>query len=147
MPTEKEVEQLTLYDQGTCSGKTSRAHFPLQEGKTFMPSSRKPAELATTPYLYLDLRPGYGSLLGPLWERNSPLLGEYWMLSTGESPKDARESTLSQILTDTPHPKYYLSLKACKGILRRVRERGQVLPPALENAIRHHIKTLRKPSA
>ncbi len=147
MPTNKEVEQLTLYDQDTCSGRMSREPSPPLKAKTFMPSSKRPAELSTTPYLYLDLRQGYGSLLGPLWERNSPLLGEYWTLNTGASPKDARESTLSQILTETPHPKYYLSLRACKGILRRVKERGQVLPPPLENAIKTHIKILSTPSA
>ena len=37
----------------------------------------------------------------------------------------AAESTLSQILDTTPHPKYYLSQKACLGILRRAEARGK----------------------
>ena len=32
------------------------------------------------------------------WDRNSLLLGEYWTLNFGESPRDAEESSLSQIL-------------------------------------------------
>lgn len=39
--------------------------------------------MLTAPYLYLDLREGYGSLLGPYWAINSHLLGgvydaQYW---------------------------------------------------------------------
>jgi DNA-cytosine methyltransferase len=37
-----------------------------------------------------------------------------------------------------PHvaPKYYLSPRACRGILRRATKRGRTLPPALEQALR-----------
>ena len=33
-------------------------------------------------------------------------------------------------------PKYWLSQKACAGILRRANNRGKALPPALEEALR-----------
>ena len=52
------------------------------------------------------------------------------------SPNDARESSLSQILQDAPPIKYYLSPKACLGILRRASERGKALPPKLERALK-----------
>jgi DNA (cytosine-5)-methyltransferase 1 len=42
---------------------------------------------------------------------------------------------LSQILQDFPPRKYYLSRKACQGILRRARERGKELPPQLKTAL------------
>ena len=68
----------------------------------------------------LDLTPGAGDLLGrPYWEINSAWLGECWTLNSGESPRDAAASSLSQILEGSPHPKYYLSRTACQGILRR----------------------------
>lgn len=57
------------------------------------------------------------------------------MHSFGESPNVAVESHLSQILEDTPHPKYCLSDKACLGILTRARRRGKQLPPILEEAL------------
>lgn len=57
------------------------------------------------------------------------------MLSTGESPRDVRESTLSQILTGTAPEKYYLSPRACQGILRRCRQRGKILPDVLREAL------------
>lgn len=42
---------------------------------------------------------------------------------------------MSQILqADVPH-RYYLSRKACRGILRRAHERGKPLPPQLEQAL------------
>jgi hypothetical protein len=57
------------------------------------------------------------------------------MLNSGESPKDAVVSSLSQILEATPHPKYYLSKTACLGILRRAEARGKELPPQLKEAL------------
>ena len=40
-----------------------------------------------------------------------------------------------QILEDKPHPKYYLTRKACLGILRRASERGKPLPEQLRIAL------------
>jgi len=59
------------------------------------------------------------------------------MLNIGECPNAAAESFLSRILqpmTDVPE-KYYLSAKACLGILRRARERGKDLPEELRIAL------------
>lgn len=47
----------------------------------------------------------------------------------------AVESRLSQILTETAHPKYYLSEKACQGILNRANKRGKKLPEILQKAL------------
>ena len=49
------------------------------------------------------------------------------MHSTGESPNAENVSTLSQILQAGAPEKYYLSPKACLGILRRAVENG--IPP------------------
>ena len=129
------MEQMSLFDPGTWCGKTSLEPSPPQTGKTSVPCSKKPAGSPTAPCLFLDLRPGGGNLLGPYWETDSPSLGASWTLNTGESPKGARGSSLSQILEETPHPKYYLSRKACLGILRRAEERGKALPPQLREAL------------
>ena len=69
------------------------------------------------------------------WETDGALLGVYSMHSFGESPKDVVESHLSQILEDTPHQKYYLSAKACQGILNRAERRGKCLPEVLKTAL------------
>ena len=58
-------------------------------------------------------------------------------LNIGECPNVAVESFLSRILqpmTDVPE-KYYLSAKACLGILRRAQERGKELPEELRIAL------------
>lgn len=70
------------------------------------------------------------------------LLGEHSMPSIG-SPKDVRESSLSQILEDNVPEKYFLSKKACEGILRRAEKRGKTLPPQLEMALKQQSLTLR----
>lgn len=74
------------------------------------------------------------------WETDGALLGEYAMLNTGESPSAAVESTLSQILQGSVPEKYFLSAKACEGILRRAERRGKELPPMLEEALRQQIE-------
>lgn len=55
--------------------------------------------------------------------------------SFGEYPKEENESHLSQILTDSAPPKYYLSAKACLGILNRAANRGKPLPEVLKKAL------------
>ena len=58
-------------------------------------------------------------------------------LNIGECPNVAIESFLSQILQpmeDVPE-KYYLSARACLGILRRAKERGKELPEELKAAL------------
>jgi hypothetical protein len=42
---------------------------------------------------------------------------------------------LSDILEENPDPKYFLSQKACRGILRRAEKRGKKLPGALQQAL------------
>ncbi|MGF7145472.1 hypothetical protein HNQ56_003915 [Anaerotaenia torta] len=135
--TQEESGQLTLFDldPDIWSGKMSPELSPPRAERTSARCLRKPAELLTVPFLYLDLREGYGSLLGPYWEINSHLLGGYTTLNTGPSHKGAKESILSQILEATPHHKYYLSKTACLGILRRAKKRGKELPPVLKQAL------------
>lgn len=55
--------------------------------------------------------------------------------NTGEYPSAGRESTLWQILQADAPEKYYLSARACEGILRRAERRGKVLPPMLREAL------------
>ena len=63
-------------------------------------------------------------------------LGVHSMLSTGVYPREECVSTLSQILMADVPQKYYLSQKACLGILRRASERGKKLPEVLELALK-----------
>lgn len=62
-------------------------------------------------------------------------LGECMTRNFGESPSVAAESRLSQILEAAPPMKYYLSAKACQGILNRAQRRGKELPAALRDAL------------
>jgi hypothetical protein len=57
--------------------------------------------------------------------------------NTSAWPNDASVCSLSQVLeTGSIPPKYFLSGKACAGILRRAALRGKTLPPLLESALR-----------
>ena len=63
--------------------------------------------------------------------------GAFLMLNIGECPNVDAEASLSRILEPRQdvRAKYYLSPKACEGILRRARERGKELPPELKEAL------------
>lgn len=136
MQMENEVSQLTLFDQDTWCGKMSPELSPVPRAKISGRSSKKLSALRTAPVMFLDLTPGSGNLLGlPYWEMNSAWLGVSSMLNTGESPSDVVESSLSQILEDSPLPKYYLSKTACLGILRRAKARDKELPVQLKTAL------------
>ena len=131
--------QACLFDRDSYAGKTSPAPSARARprGRTSGSSSRRSVKLVAIPYMSLDLTPGHGNLLGEsYWEILSPWLGESWTLNTGVSPREGRVCSLSRILEDSPPRKYYLSRKACLGILRRARERGKPLPPQLEAALK-----------
>ncbi len=131
-------DQLSLFGPDTLYGKMCREPSPAVPKKARTSGSflRRPAGSRTGPYLFLDLRPGGGNLLGPSWERDSPSLGESSTLNTGPKPhNEGGVSSLSRILEEYPPRKYYLSKAACLGILRRARERGKELPPQLREAL------------
>ena len=70
-----------------------------------------------------------------LWEKDGALLTELLMRNTGAFPSEGNASTLSRILQGRVPEKYYLSPKACQGILRRAEVRGKALPDALKRAL------------
>ena len=72
-------------------------------------------------------------------ETDGVLRTEFLTLNTGESPSAAVGSTLSSILEANAPEKYYLSAKACEGILRRAERRGKQLPQMLKDALEQMI--------
>ena len=139
MQTYKEAEQLSMFGQDLWHGRTCPAPSARERPKAKTSGSfwRRSSALNAIPFQSLDLTPGAGNLLGEFyWELISPWRGGASTLNTGVSPKDAKESSLSQILQADPPLKYYLSPKACLGILRRAFERGKELPKKLERALK-----------
>ena len=138
MQTNYEAEQLSIYDLDSWCGKMFPEPSPAgnRKGRTSGLSLKKLSELSSIPFMSLDLTPGAGNLLDEFyWEILSPWRGASLMLNTGASPRDAVVSTLWQILEDKPRPRYYLTRKACLGILRRASERGKPLPEQLRIAL------------
>ena len=103
--------------------------------RTSSRSSRRSSRLKNQSFMLLNLRSGAGNILGPYWEIDPPWLGCDGTLNTSECPRDAAESSLSAILQENAPSKYYLTRKACLGILRRAWERGRELPRKLKAAL------------
>ena len=76
-----------------------------------------------------------GVQLVMLLDRKDKRRGESLMLNISESPNDVAVSLLSQVLEKDSIPaKYYLSARACRGILLRAQKWDYKLPPRLEKA-------------
>ena len=145
MKTNVMAGQVSLFGPDLPYGKTCPAVSPAdgtrgRGGKhrvrTSGRSSRRSSRLRNQSFMLLDLRSGAGNILGPYWEIDPPWLGCGGTLNTSECPKDAVESSLSAILQDSVPSKYYLTRKACLGILRRAEEREKDLPEQLELALK-----------
>ena len=145
MKTNVMAGQVSLFGLDSPYGKTSPAASPAdgtrgrggkRRGRTSGRSSRRSSRLRNQRFMLLDLRSDAGNILGPYWEIDPPWLGCGGTLNTSECPKDAVESSLSAILQDSVPSKYYLTRKACLGILRRAEEREKDLPEQLELALK-----------
>lgn len=78
----------------------------------------------------------FGETPGASWEDGLlDCLGACWTPNTGACPKDAKESSLSQILEVNAPEKYSLSARACLGILKRAEKRGKKIPAMLWEAL------------
>lgn len=129
-------DQMSLFDQDLWFSRMSRDCFPQTEVRTSEPCLKKRQELSVVTPQFLDCRTGHlGLTQEPFWEMDGLLLGEYTIVSFGESPNAAVECHLSQILEDNPLPKYSLSGRACQGILNRAKKQGKALPKILEEAL------------
>ena len=130
--------QVSMFAPDSCAGKMSPAHSPVGSKREMTSGSswRKHSELVYQEFMFLKITLGDGDILGqPYWEILSPYVGESSTLNTGVCPRVVRGSSLWQILEPHPQRKYYLSRKACLGILRRARKRGKELPATLKLAL------------
>lgn len=138
--TEQMDGQVTWSDQGTWFGRTYQEHsVPTKEQTSKQFSRKSSASSAKMLPLCLCLKNGASQDASMMSWGGGQLLGEYTTHSFGESPREENVSHLSQILVDSPQPKYCLSEKACMGILRRAEKRGKALPPILKEALENQI--------
>ena len=140
--------QISLFDYAPdiWSGKTYPAPSVATEARTSEQYSKRPQKSQKATFLFLDLRTDDGPTREPSWEQGttgllSALPGDYMTPNIGEYPSDARESRLSQILEDGALQKYYLTARACQGILSRAERRGKELPEILKTALQRQAQT------
>ena len=141
--TEKTEYQMTLFDLDSWCGKMSPEHSVQTKAKTSKPSSRKSSGLSNRKRpLCLCLTGGGGTNQDASmmkWE-DGLLLGDYMTHSFGEYPNEENVSRLSQILQEDAPAKYYLSARACAGILNRAERRGKALPEILKTALMNQVE-------
>lgn len=152
-------EKVSILDQDTSYGKMSPEHSRPTEGMISAQSLKKSAASQTQKFLYLDLRTENGRTPDVSWEKGQTALtrfaGGYSMPNISEFPKDAVESHLWQVLETEVPPiyslrKWYLSIKACLGILGRAERREKHLErkcPILYKALLRQSASKNEPDA
>ena len=135
-----ECIQLSLF------GKMSQEHSVQTGEKISEPCWKNLPAWNNQTLQFLDLRVGGADGAKP---EQSPETDGLWhgdssMLNTGEFPNAERESRLSWILEDNVPQKYYLSARACQGILTRASRRGKSLPEILKEALLDVIERTKK---
>ena len=123
--------QLSLF------GKTCKERSAPTEEKISEPCWKNLPAWNNQTLQFLDLRVGGadGAKLEQSPETDGLWLGDSLTLNIGEFPNAERESRLSWILEDNVPQKYYLSARACQGILTRASRRGKPLPEILKQAL------------
>lgn len=122
--------QLSLF------GKTSQEHSAPMEEKISEPCWKNLPAWNNQTLQFLDLRRGAdGAKPEQSPETDGLWHGDSLTLNIGEFPNAERESLLSWILEDNVPQKYYLSARACQGILTRASRRGKPLPDILRQAL------------
>jgi hypothetical protein len=124
------AESLMKQVQAGSSGKTLPALYPATKELISLPCCGGSQEHSLSCPMG-NVGANQGSLSG----RNGPQFGGCLTLNGSEWPSDAVVSTLSQALENSVDQKYFLSPKACAGILRRAGKRGKKLPELLEAAL------------
>lgn len=123
--------------QNLQSGKMLEEHFPQTTEKTSDASWKNLHTSSKQTLQFLNLREKAENGLNPA---QFPVMDGLWhgdssMLNIGECPNVVKESRLSWILEDNVPQKYYLSARACNGILTRASRRGKPLPEVLRQAL------------
>lgn len=117
-------------------GKMYQGLFPAMEEKISEPCWKNLPAWNSQKLLFLDLRGGAdGAKPEQSPETDGLWLGDSSTLNIGESPREESVSLLSWILQVDVPEKYYLSAKACRGILTRASRRGKKLQELLETAL------------
>lgn len=134
--------------QNLQSGKMLEEHSPQTTEKTSDVSWKNLRTSSKQTLQFLNLRGKAENGLNPA---QFPVMDGLWhgdssMLNTGECPNVVKESRLSWILEDNVPQKYYLSARACQGILTRASRRGKALPELLKNALLEMIEWWEKKS-
>lgn len=122
--------QLSLF------GKMYPEHSVQTEEETSVPCWKNLPAWNNQTLSFLNLRGGAdGAKPGQSSETDGLWLGDNSMLNIGECPREENVSLLSWILQVNAPEKYYLSERACQGILIRASRRGKKLPDLLQTAL------------
>ena len=116
--------QVSMYDLGMLSTKMSPAlsRAESQRAQTSPQSSKRSSKSRSRePLCMCVYRTEDGPTQGAITLKmaHGALLGDFTTRGFGESPREENVSLLSQILEDSAPPKYFLSERACMGILAR----------------------------
>ena len=120
---------------------------PVPSPQTRVPTSKRSLKRSSAsknrPPRCLRLRKTDGPTLTCTWETDGAWHTACSTLNIGAFPSEEQESFLSQILQVNVPQRFYLSRKACLGILRRASARGKELPAILRIALEQQAERMK----
>jgi hypothetical protein len=123
---------LDLMGSNSPCGKTS----PASSASETMPSDVSWERLSEANKPSYSLVGEHGQTLVWFPDHGVGLRGGFSTLNISAWPNDASVCSLSQVLEPLTPPRYSLSAKACRGILRRAENRKKKLPELLARALK-----------
>ncbi len=121
--------------QGGSAGRMSLALSPQILDTTSRQSSKRSSASSSRVPRCLRLKKADGPKPMLMWETDGVLRTELLTRNIGVCPSEENECFLWQVLQTKVPGKYYLSPRACQGILRRASEHGKQLPRVLQLAL------------
>lgn len=117
----------------TNRNENTRATGSLFTDEHFQQDDREPVNIWDTPPSFTQ---DDGAVKVWTFDKKSMPRGLAGRINVEEWPNDASVATLTDILQPTSevHPRFFLSPKACAGILRRAEKRGVKLPQKFKEA-------------
>lgn len=114
------------------SGKTFREYYPQKTAHLDISFQ----DLWVSTFQSNHLMDENFQIVGQLFLPRENVRGDSLTLNTSEAPNHVRESTLWQVLVKGSIPeRYYLSSRACEGIINRADKKGKPLPQLLHLAL------------
>jgi hypothetical protein len=139
---------LAILDEGK-EQQPQQDDSPWRQFDSFLETLPVGLSLKTCPKSFMLTERGFGGICSPRFQAGGILYhGKCWTLSISEYRNAAVESSLLDILEVAPvQPRYFLTPKRCRALLRQAQRRGKGIPETLRSILEQTARELTNQSS